>query len=57
MELEKNMSDQILVDEILNGNTEVYEFLILKYQKQLFSTVFNIVKDEDLTMDIVQEAF
>lgn len=51
------MSDQILVDEILNGNTEVYEFLILKYQKQLFSTVFNIVKDEDLTMDIVQEAF
>lgn len=51
------MSDQILVDEILNGKTEVYEFLILKYQKQLFSTVFNIVKDEDLTMDIVQEAF
>ncbi|ADR18867.1 RNA polymerase sigma factor [Calditerrivibrio nitroreducens] len=51
------MSDQILVDEILNGKTEVYELLILKYQKQLFSTVFNIVKDEDLTMDIVQEAF
>lgn len=57
MEMEENMSDQILVDEILNGKTEVYELLILKYQKQLFSTVFNIVKDEDLTMDIVQEAF
>lgn len=51
------MNDQILVDEVLKGKTEVYEFLILKYQKQLFSTVFNIVKDEDLTMDIVQEAF
>ncbi|MGB9731444.1 MULTISPECIES: RNA polymerase sigma factor [Calditerrivibrio] len=51
------MNDQILVDEILKGKTEVYEFLILKYQKQLFSTVFNIVKDEDLAMDIVQEAF
>lgn len=57
MEMEKNMNDQILVDEILKGKTEVYEFLILKYQKQLFSTVFNIVKDEDLAMDIVQEAF
>ncbi len=51
------MSDQILVDEIVKGNTTAYELLILKYQKQLYATVFNIVKDEDFAQDIVQEAF
>lgn len=51
------MSDQILVDEIVKGNTAAYELLILKYQKQLYATVLNIVKDDDFAQDIVQEAF
>lgn len=51
------MSDQFLVDEIVKGNTAAYELLILKYQKQLYATVLNIVKDDDFAQDIVQEAF
>ena len=51
------MSDQLLIEEILKGKSSIYELLILKYQNQLFATVINIVKDEDLAQDIVQEAF
>jgi RNA polymerase sigma-70 factor (ECF subfamily) len=55
--MEKTMSDQLLIEEILKGKSSIYELLILKYQNQLFATVINIVKDEDLAQDIVQEAF
>jgi len=51
------MSDQLLIEEILKGKSSIYELLILKYQNQLFATVINIVKDEDLAQDIVQESF
>jgi len=55
--MEKTMSDQLLIEEILKGKSSIYELLILKYQNQLFATVINIVKDEDLAQDIVQESF
>lgn len=51
------MSEIVLIDRVLDGDISSFEFLILKYQKNLYGTVFNIVKEEEATKDIVQESF
>ncbi|MCA1932560.1 MAG: sigma-70 family RNA polymerase sigma factor [Calditerrivibrio sp.] len=51
------MSEIVLIDKVLNGDASAFEFLILKYQKNIYGTVFNIVKEDELTKDIVQESF
>lgn len=51
------MSESLIIDEVLKGNSTAFELLILKYQKQLFLTSLNIVKDEETAKDIVQETF
>ncbi|MCX8084192.1 MAG: sigma-70 family RNA polymerase sigma factor [Calditerrivibrio sp.] len=55
--MENTMGDQTIVDAILNGDSDAFEFLILKYQRQLYGTILNLVKDEDLAQDILQETF
>lgn len=55
--MENKMSEIVLIDRVLDGDTSSFEFLILKYQKNLYCTVFNIVKEEEATKDIVQESF
>lgn len=51
------MSDKSIVAAILKGDVKSFELLIIKYQKQLFHTVLSLVKDPDISDDIVQEAF
>ncbi|MEF3255889.1 MAG: sigma-70 family RNA polymerase sigma factor [Deferribacterales bacterium] len=55
--MERKKSENFIIDEVLKGNSTAFELLILKYQKQLFLTSLNIVKDEETAKDIVQEAF
>jgi RNA polymerase sigma-70 factor (ECF subfamily) len=51
------MSEAVLIERITKGDSAAFEYLIIKYQKQLYSTVLNIMKDEEHAKDIVQEAF
>ncbi|MGA1861594.1 sigma-70 family RNA polymerase sigma factor [Deferribacter thermophilus] len=51
------MSDKSVVNAILKGDTQSYELLIIKYQRQLFNTVISLVKDPDVADDLVQESF
>jgi len=51
------MSETVLIERITKGDSAAFEYLIIKYQKQLYSTVLNIMKDEEHAKDIVQEAF
>ena len=51
------MNDSQMIDKVLAGDTNSFEMMIIKYQRKLYATVINIVKDADLAQDIVQEAF
>ena len=51
------MNDAQIVDKVLNGDTQAYELLILKYQNQIFYTAMNIIKNKEFAEDISQDAF
>lgn len=51
------MNDAQIVDKVLNGDVNAFEFLILKYQSQIFYTAMNIVKNKEYAEDISQDAF
>jgi RNA polymerase sigma-70 factor (ECF subfamily) len=50
------MEDSQIVESILAGNTQAFELLVLKYQKQLFFVAQGITKNPAIAEDIVQDA-
>jgi len=52
---EKN--DNELISEILNGKTEIYKEVILRYQKPVFNLVIRMVRNYDEAKDITQNIF
>ena len=52
------MSDDAqLIEAALDGHSEAFGQLVLKYQDRLFNTVFHVVGHAEDARDIVQEAF
>ncbi len=51
------MNDKQIVEKVLEGDTEMFELLIRKYQGQVFYAAINIVKNREFAEDICQEAF
>ena len=51
------MDDVKIIEDILMGHSNEFEFLILKYQSQLFGTIISIVKNSDVTEEILQDSF
>ena len=51
------MGDSNIIENILNGYTDNYELLVIKYQKRLYLTVISIVRNNETAEDIVQESF
>ncbi|PLX71729.1 MAG: RNA polymerase subunit sigma-70 [Denitrovibrio sp.] len=51
------MKDSSIIENVLGGDSQAFELLILKYQSRLFATVLNVVKNRELAEDIVQEAY
>jgi len=49
--------DRFCIVKTLEGKTEYFGILVRKYQNHLFNIVNNIVKNSDISKDIVQEAF
>ena len=52
-----NESDEILVNKFRSGDNKSFDAILLKYQQRVFSYIFKMVKDQDLTNDIFQEVF
>lgn len=52
-----NVKDTAIIEKVLDGDSQAFEMLILKYQSKLFATSMNVVKNRELAEDIVQEAF
>ena len=51
------MDEQEVIDKILNGDTEEYRHLVVRYQTGLIIYLENIVKNRFDAEDIAQEAF
>jgi RNA polymerase sigma factor (sigma-70 family) len=53
----KAFSDSQLIQLYQNGNEKAIEILISRHQKEVFSSIFYKILDEDLANDIFQETF
>ena len=51
------ISDDILIKEFKSGNNKCFDIILEKYQQRVFSYIFKMVKDQELTNDIFQEVF
>ena len=51
------MDDVKIIEKVLAGHVDEFEFLILKYQNKLYSTILTIVKNNDTAEEIVQDSF
>jgi RNA polymerase sigma-70 factor, ECF subfamily len=48
--------DAQLIDQALEGHTEAFGQLVLKYQDRLYNTIFHVVGHAEDARDVVQEA-
>lgn len=52
-----SLPDECLVAEYAAGNNEAFDVLLKRHQSRIFSYIYSIVKDRDLSDDIFQETF
>lgn len=53
----KDITDENLIKSIVDGDHDLYEIVIERYEGKIFRYVRSIIKDEDKTADVVQETF
>lgn len=51
------VSDQVLIDNYLNGDESSFEILLLKYKDRVYTQLYLMVKNRDLAEDLFQETF
>lgn len=49
--------EQEIIQRVTNGDTDAFEYLIKKYEKQIFIMAANLLKMPDRIEDIVQDIF
>lgn len=50
-------SDREIVQEVLNGNKDLFEVLVTRYEKPIFNYVYGMVRQRQDAEDLTQEAF
>lgn len=55
--LSKSLSDIELVRHYIGGNEHAFEILLLRHKRKVWSHIFLMVRDREVTEDIFQEAF
>lgn len=53
----KDQMDSAYIENVLNGRTEDFRFLIKKYKDLAFSVAYSVVKNEFEAEEVTQEAF
>ncbi len=49
--------DGVLITSYRNGNAAAFNLLVDRYQSKVFTTIFLIVKDQDVAEDLLQDVF
>jgi RNA polymerase sigma-70 factor (ECF subfamily) len=55
--LSKVLNDQELVHSYLQGNEKAFELLLSRHKRKVWSHIYLLVRDRELTEDLFQEAF
>ncbi|HRH70051.1 MAG TPA: sigma-70 family RNA polymerase sigma factor [Flavobacteriales bacterium] len=55
--LSKVLNDQELVHAYLEGNEKAFELLLSRHKRKVWSHIYLLVRDRELTEDLFQEAF
>lgn len=50
-------TDEEVVDHVIAGETALYEIIMRRYNQRLYRVVISILRDEDETQDVMQEAY
>ena len=53
----ESISDEKVIEYVLQGRTEAYEILLRRYNQRLFRAARSILKNDDAAQDAVQEAY
>ncbi len=53
----KELSDKELIEKIRTSDQELYAVIIDRYQDKLLRYAYNLIKNKDKAIDIVQESF
>jgi RNA polymerase sigma-70 factor (ECF subfamily) len=53
----EEISDKVCILKTLEGETEFFGILVKRYQNHIFNIVNKMVRNSDISKDIVQEAF
>ena len=57
MQTTDHTTDQVLLANFVNGDERAFEKLVKKYKSRIYQTVMYIVRDSEVTKDIVQDVF
>jgi RNA polymerase sigma-70 factor (ECF subfamily) len=57
MDENKELTDEEIIEKIRLSDQDLYAIIIDRYQKKLIRYAKNLIKDEDKSVDIVQESF
>jgi RNA polymerase sigma factor (sigma-70 family) len=49
--------DSVLIAQYRNGSEAAFDLLVDRYQSKVFTTIFLIVKDQDVAEDLLQDVF
>jgi RNA polymerase sigma-70 factor (ECF subfamily) len=52
-----HLSDQQLVELYLNGNSDAFSTLVVRYKSKLYTSIYLLVKDKYLAEDMFQDVF
>ncbi len=53
----ESATDQEIVSGVLAGNTDDFEGLVVRYERQVFRIALRVTRDRDNAADVAQEAF
>jgi len=57
MSKQLGMDDSVLITLYRNGNEAAFNLLVDRYHSKVFTTIFLIVKDQDVAEDLLQDVF
>ena len=55
--MNRSDSDEILAQQVINGNLTAFEELVTRYQKPIFKLAYRMVGQKEEAEDLTQEVF
>ena len=55
--LESGEQDDVLIQQVLGGNTAIFELLMRRYNERVYRAARSIVRDEQEAEDVMQQAY